>query len=183
MSNVSQSGQIIVIDDDEIRMESEIDRSKNDTKFVHPKEPDLGQYMESEAEQSNSHKSDLLNSDSNFDFQVENISQRLTHSITAMLGSIHGMSFEDVNKIMVKEKDAMFQLHDAVKTVSKVFKNFSNKEMSMNFQREFINTSSNVEPPRNISANREISTNDVSTTQINNEILMNIQRAKKDTGL
>jgi hypothetical protein len=180
MSNVLQSGQIIVIDDDEIRMETEIDcdRSKNDTRFV---EPDIRQNVESEAEQSNSHKSDPLNSDFNFDFQVESISQRLTNSVTAMLGTIYGMSFEDVSKIMENEKDMMFRLHDAIKTMSKIFKNFSHKEMPTNSQREFVNISSNVEIPCNVSASGGISTNNVLNNQINSEILMNIQRANKDT--
>jgi len=153
MLNGMESDKLIVIDDDESRMEIDVEQSNNNVTFA---KPDSRQTMEIEAERSNSYKSDPLNPDSNSDFR-ESLSQQLTHTITAILGSIHGMSSEDVNKLRETEKGVIAELHNAIKTVSKVFENSSNKGK---LQKDFTNISENI--------------------SINNEILKNLQRIKRD---
>lgn len=78
--------------------------------------------------ESNAQKSNPINSDSNA--QKEDLS-RLTHTFTTMLGTLSGMSLEDVNKMMESEKGLMTELHNAIETMSKIFKDSSNKEMPM----------------------------------------------------
>jgi hypothetical protein len=111
-----------------------------------------------ESTSSNAQNSSTINSN----VQKQNLSQ-LTHTFTSMLGTLHGMSLDDVNKMMESEKGLMTELHSAIETVSNIFKDSSNKGIPMTLQNnkmDIINTSHNLEVPLNvslnISANKEI---------------------------
>ncbi|GBC04720.1 hypothetical protein RclHR1_05820012 [Rhizophagus clarus] len=123
--------------------------------------------------ESNAQKSNPINSDSNV--QREDLS-RLTHTFTTMLGTLSGMSLEDVNKMMDSEKGLMTELHNVIETMSKIFKDSSNKEipMTQNNNMSIINTSHNL----NISTNKEIPMSSIYNVPIDK---LNSQRGETST--
>ncbi|CAG8613790.1 14470_t:CDS:2 [Funneliformis mosseae] len=131
-----------IIDD---LMETDIEVPK-DTNVEKSYEINLRQPVRNESKrskQSNTLNLDPSNSNSSCDLHMETLSQNLAHSFTTMLGTLHGMSLEDVNRMMDLEKNMMIELQNAIMAVSKVFKN-SNREMLTNLQENDMSVNEDI---------------------------------------
>ncbi|RIA86332.1 hypothetical protein C1645_740928 [Glomus cerebriforme] len=164
MSTVQKSRPVIIIDDDENIVETEIGQSKN-IKFEKPNEKNLIRNLENEAEQSNAQKTDPVNSGSNL--QVES-SSFFTRTFTAMLGTFYGMTPKDVDELMKSENCLMSEFQNSIETLSKLFKDSSSKEIPAD-KKDSVNTSRiPLNVSLGISANEEIPGSNFINIPINN---------------
>ncbi|CAG8753592.1 13717_t:CDS:1, partial [Funneliformis caledonium] len=127
-----------IIDD---LMETDIEVPKDTNVEINLRQPVRNESKRSK--QSNTLNLDPSNSNSSCDLHMETLSQNLAHSFTTMLGTLHGMSLEDVNRMMDLEKNMMIELQNAIMAVSKVFKN-SNREMLTNLQENDMSVNEDI---------------------------------------
>ncbi|CAI2169417.1 18739_t:CDS:2 [Funneliformis geosporum] len=176
-----------IIDDP---METDMEVSK-ETNVEKSYESNLRQPLRNEAKRSKKSNTLMLdpsNSNSDYDLNMETVSQNLALSFTTMLGTLHGMSLEDVHKMMDLEKNMMIELQNAIKAVSKVFKN-SNREMLTNPQEDDMSGNEDIllNNPLIISNDKEIPVippgveNDPMSTSIDKEIPVIPRGAEKNS--
>lgn len=127
-------------------------------------------------------ESNAQKSNSNSNVCKENLSH-LTRTFTTMLGTLYGMSSDDINKMMNSEKGLMTEFHNTIETLSEIFKDSSNKEIPKTLQNnnnmDIINTSHNLETPLNVSLNNA-SSKEISVSSINN-VPLNMLRDESST--